>query len=203
MENNKMNVKRSKDKWYYDPRIDQKYQMGPATYSKNDIDRGHLVRRRDPVWGDAAKEANKDTFHFTNCSPQHKNFNQKTWLELEDYLLNNADNSKLKVTVFTGPIFRADDMLYRGVQIPAEFWKVAVIVKKDGKLSATAYLQSQKNLLDDLEFAYGKYKTYQVPVSKIEALTGLDFGNLRNHDPIGQIESTIGREIETFDDIKL
>ena len=34
-------------------------------------------------------------------------------------------------------------------------------------LSATAYLQTQKNLIEDLEFAYGEYKTYQVPLSKI------------------------------------
>jgi endonuclease G, mitochondrial len=191
------------DKWYFDPRIEKKYQCGPEIYADNDLDRGHLVRRSDPVWGELAKEANEDTFHFTNCSPQHKNLNQKTWLDLEDYILNNAQNHKLKATVFTGPVFRSDDILYRGVQIPAEFWKVAVIVKEDGNLSATAYLQSQQNLIDDLEFVYGEYKTYQVPVSKIEALTELDFGNLRNHDPIARLESTIGHIIENLEDIKL
>ncbi|MGM0878894.1 MAG: DNA/RNA non-specific endonuclease [Bacillota bacterium] len=201
--NQLIEIKRKKDKWYFDPRIEQKFQGGPELYEDNDLDRGHLVRRRDPVWGDSAKEANEDTFHFTNCSPQHKNLNQKTWLDLEDYILNNAENSKLKVTVFTGPIFRSDDVMYRGVQIPAEFWKVAVIVKEDGSLSATAYLQSQKELIEDLEFAYGEYKTYQVTVSKIEALTGLDFGDLRNHDPKARLESTIGHVIKTSEDIKL
>ncbi|TKI12518.1 endonuclease [Bacillus wiedmannii] len=200
--------KNSKDigrenQWHFDPRIDKQYQCGDELYANNDLDRGHLVRRRDPIWGDSAEEANKDTFHFTNCSPQHKDLNQKTWAELENYILNNAKNFNLKVTVFTGPIFRSDDMIYRGVQIPAEFWKVAVMIKEDGNLSATAYLQSQKNLIDNLEFAYGKYKTYQVPVSKIEALTGLNFGELRNHDPINQLESTIGLVIETPEDIKL
>ncbi|MDM5154408.1 DNA/RNA non-specific endonuclease [Bacillus sp. DX1.1] len=197
-----IDIKREKDKWHFDPRIETRFQCGSELYQGNDIDQGHLVRRRDPVWGNAAKEANEDTFHFTNCSPQHKNLNQKTWLDLENYILNNAENSKLKVTVFTGPIFRSDDIVYRGVQIPAEFWKIAVIVKEDESLSATAYLQSQKNLIDNLEFAYGEYKTYQIPVSKIEALTGLDFGNLRNHDPIARLESTIGHVIETSEDIK-
>ncbi|MEH7050100.1 DNA/RNA non-specific endonuclease [Bacillus pseudomycoides] len=197
-----IDIKREKDKWHFDPRIEKKFQCGPELYQDNDIDQGHLVRRRDPVWGNVAQEANKDTFHFTNCSPQHKNLNQKTWLDLEDYILNNAENSKLKVTVFTGPIFRSDDIVYRGVQIPAEFWKIAVIVKEDDRLSATAYLQTQKNLIDNLEFAYGEYKTYQVPVSKIESLTGLDFGDLRHHDPITRLESTIGHVIEAAEDIK-
>lgn len=188
---------------FFDSRIDQKYQCGPELYANNEIDKGHLVRRRDPIWGDLAQKANKDTFHFTNCSPQHKNLNQKTWLDLEDYILEKAEKFNFKATVFTGPVFRSDDVTYRGVQIPAEFWKVAVMVKEDGKLSATAYLQSQKHLIDDLEDAYGAYKTFQVPVLKIEELTGLDFGKLRNYDPISRVEGSIGHVIETSEDIKV
>ncbi len=191
------------DKWYFDSRIEVKYQCGPDLYKNNSLDRGHLVRRRDPVWGDSAKKANKDTFHFTNCAPQHSKLNQKSWLDLENYILDNAENSNLKVTVFTGPVFRTDDIIYRGVQIPAEFWKIAVIVKKDGNLSATAYLQTQKSLIEDLEFAYGEYKTYQVGILKIEAITGLNFKDLRNFDPLNQLESTIGYVINATGDIKL
>lgn len=197
-------INRNADQWYFDPRLDRKYQSGPELYENNDLDRGHLVRRLDPVWGENANEANKDTFHFTNCAPQHKNLNQKSWQDLEDYILKNADRHDLKVTVFTGPVFRADDRLYRGqFQIPAEFWKVVVMVKDGGALSATAYLQTQKNLIEDLEFAYGKYRTYQVPVANIEQLTGLDFGELRKHDPIARIEATVGRAIERAEDIRL
>ena len=197
-------LKRAKDKWYFDPRIDSKYQCGPALYDTNDLDRGHLVRRLDPVWGELAGKANEDTFHFTNCAPQHKNFNQKTWQELEDYILNNSRNHQLKVSVFTGPVFRSDDVVYRDqFQIPAEFWKVAGMGKEDDMLSATAYLQTQKNLIHDLEFAYGQYKTYQVPITKIENITGLDFGNLRNYDPLGRTEAVVGHIIEKQEDIKI
>lgn len=201
---NRKDIKRSGDKWYYDPRISQAYQCGPALYSKNELDRGHLVRRLDPVWGEAADKANEDTFHFTNCSPQHKNLNQKTWLNLEDYILNNAGVHGLKVNVFTGPVFRTDDMVYRGeFKIPAEFWKVAVIVKADNTLSATAYLQTQKNLLTNLEFAYGAYETYQVPLAQIEALTGLSFGQLKTYDPLAVTEAGAARLIEGPDSLRL
>ncbi|MBP1918226.1 DNA/RNA non-specific endonuclease [Youngiibacter multivorans] len=187
---NRIELKRSGDKWYYDPRISKEYQCGPSLYSKNELDRGHLVRRLDPVWGSDADKANEDTFHFTNCSPQHKNLNQKTWLNLEDYILSNAAKHSMKVNVFTGPVFRSDDMVYRKeYKIPAEFWKVVVIVKDDESLSATAYLQTQKNLITNLEFAYGQYETYQVPVAQIEELTGLDFGKLREHDPMEGVEA--------------
>jgi endonuclease G len=184
------NLARDRDVWYFDPRIAREHQAGPDLYERNDLDRGHLVRRMDPVWGRSAATANEDTFHFTNCAPQHKHLNRRTWLALEDYILNNADNHDLKVSVFTGPVFRADDMPYRGVyQLPAEFWKVVVMVKPGRRLSATAYLQTQKNLIEDLEFVYGAMRTYQVPVSRIEAITGLDFGGLRNHDPLADTES--------------
>ncbi|MDO9325754.1 MAG: DNA/RNA non-specific endonuclease [Methanoregula sp.] len=197
-------LKRSKDVWYFDPRIEKSDQYGPELYESNELDRGHLVRRLDPVWGDEAVEGNEDTFHFTNCSPQHKNLNQKTWLNLEDYVGKNAKKYGLKVNVFTGPVFRSDDRVYRGqYRIPAEFWKLVVMVKDDGKLSATAYLQTQKNLIDNLEFAYSTYKTYQVPVATIEELTGLDFGNLRSCDPLANIESIAGRVIERVEDLRL
>jgi endonuclease G len=37
-----------------------------------------------------------DTFHFTNCCPQHERFNQgkNLWAGLEDYLLNRAADER-------------------------------------------------------------------------------------------------------------
>ena len=126
----------------------------------------------------SAKLSNDDTFHFTNCSPQHEDFNQNqtTWAGLEDYILENADNRDLKVSVFTGPVLAGDDEEFAGVQLPRQFWKVVVMVKESGELSATAYLLSQEELIAGLEvvpeeFSYGAYKTFQVPVRRIEELT--------------------------------
>lgn len=182
-------VKRSRDVWYFDPRMDRKYQLGPEIYKHRDIDRGHLVRRLDPVWGPEAKTADEDTFHFTNCSPQHSKLNQRTWLGLETYILDNAIAHDLKVTVFTGPVFGDDDKVLRGYRVPAEFWKVVVMVKADKTLSATAYIESQRDLVSNLEgFQFGKYQTYQVPVRQVETLTGLHFGDLAQHDPLQNLE---------------
>jgi endonuclease G len=180
---------RDRDVWYFDPRIERKYQMDPKVYKHPELDRGHLVRRVDPVWGRGAEKANEETFHFTNCSPQHKDLNRKTWLDLENYIFDKAKAYDKKVTVFTGPVFRGNDKVYLDkFAIPAEFWKVVAIVKTDGTLSATAYLQSQRVLISELkDFGYGEYKTYQVPVGEIESLTGLDFDKLREHDPLSHL----------------
>jgi endonuclease G len=200
-----VDVPRAHDKWFLDPRLDRDYQSDAELYVDNQLDRGHLTRRKDPAWGVLAKTANDDTFHFTNCVPQHKNFNQGPWRDLENYLLIHARQFNLKVTVFTGPLFRSDDRLYRGYRIPAEFWKVAVLIKSNTQLSATAYLQTQKNLLCDLDFHFGfsKCQTYQVPLSTIELLSQLDFGDLRQYDPLLRTNYFSGQTIEGPEDIRI
>ncbi|MGB7423961.1 MAG: DNA/RNA non-specific endonuclease [Ornithinimicrobium sp.] len=45
------------DEWRYDPRIPETLQVGEEVYADNHLDRGHLVRRRDPVWGSAVRAA--------------------------------------------------------------------------------------------------------------------------------------------------
>jgi endonuclease G, mitochondrial len=197
-------LERNNDVWYYEPRIEKQFQYGPELYFNNDIDRGHLVRRLDPVWGPNFKEANEDTFHFSNCSPQHKNLNQKTWLGLEDYILQNADVHDLKVNVFTGPVFNTNDLVYRGKYlVPSEFWKVVTIIKNDNTMSSTAYLETQKQLIADLKFVFGEYKTYQIQITKIESLTGLNFGNLRDFDPISKLKAFPVKIINNEKDIVL
>ncbi|KDN18078.1 DNA/RNA non-specific endonuclease [Amycolatopsis rifamycinica] len=206
-------LRREADHWSLDPRVAVTEQIGEEIYRDNPLDRGHLVRRLDPAWGETepiAQLGNDDTFHFTNCAPQHKDFNQNktTWAGLEDYVLNNADNHDLKVSVVTGPVLAADDDHYRGVRLPRQFWKVVAMVKADGTLSATAYLLSQAELIQGLEaateFDYGAYRTYQVPVTRIAELTGLSFGDLPAADPLTRFESTNpAQEIRTPADLVL
>jgi DNA/RNA endonuclease G (NUC1) len=192
--------------WRFDPRFDQALQAGDELYRDNDLDRGHMVRRLDPVWGgdNEAHAANEDTFHFTNSCPQHKDLNQKTWNDLEDYVLQNAGQFRLRINVFTGPVFRADDPDYRGFQLPLDFWKVVVMVKDDGTLSATAYTLSQRDLVTGLEFVFGEFRTYQIRLRQVEEWTGLDFGELRNFDPKDALESAGAPvEIKRPQDIQL
>ncbi|MCX5042974.1 DNA/RNA non-specific endonuclease [Aldersonia sp. NBC_00410] len=191
------NPVRETDRWIRDPRIAADEQTDEAVYASNPLDRGHLVRRLDPAWGPAAKAANDDTFHFTNCTPQHHDFNAGStlWLGLEDYVLRSAQSNGLKVSVFCGPVLAADDPPYRGIALPRQFWKVVTIVTSAGRLSSTGYLLSQEALLDEFaagaeEFSYGAYRTYQVPVRRIADLTELDFGAQTAADPLERIEST-------------
>lgn len=198
-------IPRTKDRWVYDGRIPLSQQIGNELYASNLLDRGHLVRREDPNWGEDAQRANEQTFHFTNCSPQMAGFNQVTWLSLENYILLNARSWKERASVFSGPVFAPTDREYRGVKIPEAFWKVVAFLSDEGLPSATAYIIGQSKELTKLEAAYGRFKTYQCSIQQIEALTSLDFGDLRNFDGFSNSEAagqpTIVREVNGPADI--
>jgi endonuclease G len=201
-----LNLRRSRDRWTLDPRLDRAHQAGDELYRQNDLDRGHLVRRLDPVWGDPeeAQRANEDTFFYTNAAPQHARLNQGHWNDLEDYILNNANALDLRVSVFTGPVFLEDDPDYQGFRLPQRFWKVVVVVNGEThKLHATAYMLSQRDLLTGIEFVFGQFRTYQVPISEVERQTHLRFDKLRRYDPLKDRETFAIREITSLRDIVL
>ena len=203
--------RRDSDRWIMDPRLPREEQTGEDVYRDNPLDRGHLVRRLDPAWGTKAQAANDDTFHFTNATPQHHDFNAGStlWLGLEDYVLNNTDNRDLAVSVVSGPVLHEDDPPYRGVALPRQFFKVVAMVTTAGALSATAYLLSQEALLDEFtarpeEFSFGAYRTFQVPVRRIADLTGLGLEPYIAGDPLGRLEArSLPREIVRPEDILL
>lgn len=82
--------------WFPDARISSSVWLDNSFYSEwsSFFDHGHLTRRTDPNWGTAeeAERANADTYHFTNCSPQHFRFNESTkfWQGAEQYVLENG-----------------------------------------------------------------------------------------------------------------
>lgn len=183
------------DDWHLDDRVPPGEQCGPELYARNDLDRGHLVRRRDPVWGDeaTAARANVDTFAYPNAAPQAASFNQSAelWAGLEDYVLEHARTQGQRLSVLTGPVLAVDDPVYRGVQLPQLFWKIAAW-NDSGRLATTGYVLDQTPQLDEVDLRaaterelaadrpppLGPFRTFQVPVGDIAARTGLGLGPL-------------------------
>jgi endonuclease G len=194
-----VNLERGDD-WHLDPRVPADEQAGPELYARNDLDRGHLVRRRDPVWGDlaVARKANFDTFAYPNAAPQASAFNQGEllWVGLEDHVLEYARAHGHRVSVFTGPVLADDDPVYRGVQIPRTFWKVAAWASGD-ELHATAFVLDQTPFVRTLQVGtpdLGAFRTFQVPVVDVEALTGIDLGPLVGADVLAPVGALADRE---------
>ena len=225
-------IKRHNSTWYHDLRIPREIQLDREDYGDSKIDRGHLVRRFATNWGETEEEAqraNLDSYHYTNASPQHASFNRsrERWLGLENYILENSRTYGFRANVFTGPIYTPDDreLGNTGAPLPANFFKLVTMLAEDSdevvRLHATAYVLSQGQFINDLlrgmgvtetaeGFEYGAFKTFQVRVSDLEAMTGYDFGDLRDFDPLARAageESAMARkpvvEIDYFEQIRI
>ncbi len=189
------------------------------------FDRGHLVKRLDPCWGSQADAliAERDTFHWTNAAPQTSAFNQgkaksllgqkegRLWQGIENYILRNAWAMDTKVSLFTGPVFKADDPVYSDktgemeIQVPLVFWKV-LVWSEAGKLKSLALKADQtktmqkrdgnESLVEDDQLALMEH--FLTTVAKVEELTGFEFG-----EAVSNADLRKGRrdaEPEKFDD---
>ncbi|MFJ6784403.1 DNA/RNA non-specific endonuclease [Streptomyces yangpuensis] len=194
-------------KFVKDARLPDEAQIGNELYEDNPLDRGHLARRADLLWGAPleAKKANKDSFHYTNITPQMEDFNQSSkrgvWGRLEDALFAEVEVDDLKVSAFGGPVFQEDDRFYRDVQIPREFWKVLAYVEQ-GQLKAKAFLLTQNlNQLEALEL--DEFRVFQVALSEVESRGRFRFpAALRNADTLTVPESLAARApLENLADI--
>ena len=186
-----------KDNWRNDERV-KDYQWGKELYSapKSDFDRGHMTKREDVQWGETigiALNAADSTFYYTNAVPQHKDLNRDIWRSLEDYILHTeTKQNELRVCVFTGPVLSRSNPYFvtpindKQIQIPSLFWKVVVFQKEDGNLYRVGFMMSQNKLLsknaiveelesdNELFMQFDDADTYQVNISLIEDITGLE-----------------------------
>jgi endonuclease G len=182
------------DDFRLDPRLPAEAQTGEDVYAGNDLDRGHLARRSDLLWGsiDEARTASHDSFFFTNIAPQMDDFNQSgldgVWGLLEDAVLEQAGLERRRLTLFGGPVLTEADVIYRGVLIPGAYWKVVVYVL-DGVLSARCFVLAQEVDPLRLSVTLDDFATYEVSLEDLEALLSLSFGSL--HAPAVAVSADV------------
>lgn len=221
------------DKWVPDKRIAAEAQIFDADFYKpaGNIDRGHIVRREDNAWGESASEiefANSDTFHWTNCTPQHEAFNQADpgrndgtyagmhglWGDFENYIQQSRKGDDTKCCILAGPVLDKDDPAADfgsgPIQYPLRFWKVVCVVEPketsgatENKLQAFGFVLSQKPVVDRFgieAFGPGRFKRYQVSLGEITRLTGVVFDQAL-HEADALKGATTGRRIARLDQI--
>ncbi|MEM7717177.1 MAG: DNA/RNA non-specific endonuclease [Cyanobacteria bacterium P01_A01_bin.68] len=204
-------VSRSRD-WNIDTRIGADFQLDNDYYRSNPWDRGHLARRASVAWGETqrdAKRASDDTFYYSNATLQHENFNQDEWLALENWVFELNLDSNGKVTVFSGPVYGDFSRTItppgrEPALIPSAFFKVVCFMNKDSnQLDVRAFLmfQDEEALADKMGNKMFNFQNYQVTITEIERLTGLEFDDeiyeknplLFNENPEKQEELNIDR----------
>ncbi len=172
--------------WFVDPRVGLSNQIGSEIYKSNPWDRGHLTRRTAVTWGTKylAKRASNDSCSYANASMQHENFNQDEWRVPETIVQYFKKDKNGRISIFTGPVFTQTDRwytrrtLHQMARIPSGFWKVVAYIGKDSnRLECQAYVlyQDANFLLDKRGRHNLVIRNYQVTITEIEQLTGLEF----------------------------
>jgi len=157
---------------------------GSATnedYSKSGYDRGHLAPAADMKWSETAM---KESFFYSNMSPQVPSFNRGIWKKLEEKLRDWAIAYD-SILIVTGPILNGNlkKIGINEVCVPDFYYKVIIDFKKD-KSKAIGFIMpnsaGSKPLSD-----------YAKTIDDVEKQTGIDFFSQFNSEFEEKLESKI------------
>jgi len=175
----RLNVVKTKRRGSF--RIDKLVTTGSASledYRKSGYDRGHMVPAADMKWSEVAM---RETFYFSNVSPQTNKFNGGIWLDLEKKVRDWAKDNE-SVYIVTGPVI-VDSNIRIGpsrVTVPEYFYKVILDISPPDYKGIAFLLQS------NLE--KGDIFNYAVTIDSLENFTGLDFFANLDDQMIEEIE---------------
>lgn len=133
------------DAWAWDPMIPPQYST-ESMFKKSGYDRGHLVASYDRVY---SREANMQTFYYSNMSPQLPSFNQKYWSKLEQQVQSWGRNKSFRDVLYVakGGTIRDDQVENTKVKgrivVPKYYW-MAMVVKKGATYHGLAFWLEHK-----------------------------------------------------------
>jgi len=155
-----------------------------SDYSGSGFDRGHMCPHSDRA---ANQDMSYATFVMTNIIPQAPNVNRKAWAQLEVYCRDLVKRHN-RLYVLSGPIGRggtgskgfAESLPKGQVTVPAECWKVIVVVPEDGSPESAASISASDRVIavdmpNDQTQVGEIWDTYRCRPINIEQKTGLHF----------------------------
>jgi endonuclease G, mitochondrial len=144
---------------------DPKIATGTADdedYQGSGYDRGHLVPAEDMAWSATSM---KESFYYSNMTPQVPAFNRGVWRRLEELTRFWASYHD-SIFIVTGPVLTGNLPTTGRVSVPEYFYK-AILEYNNNEVKAIGFLLPNKASSATL-------KNFALPVDSIEKLTGLD-----------------------------
>lgn len=183
------------DAWDVDPVLPKNDQVDNSYHTNDGFDRGHICASEDRVY---CNEANKQTFYFSNMSPQLNAFNGGYWAKMENlvqrwgrstqqgtfdtlYVAKGGTLNKLLIN-FTSPIkgndgvtptTNAQGFTVKGLACPAYYY-MAVLAVKDGNYQAIGLLVPHDQNLNKTPSA-AELQTRAMSIAQLQEETGIDF----------------------------
>lgn len=149
-------------------------------YVNSGYDRGHICPSGDNRW---SREAQVQSFLYTNCCPQLRNLNTGDWRELEEKCRVWAQRYG-DIYIVSGPLLLNKKHKTIGknkIVVPEAFFKVVLCMR--GKPKAIGFIYRN-------EPANKKMSSYVNTVDDVERITGLDFFPALPDDVERKVEAT-------------
>ena len=169
--------------WNVNPQISEDLQVTPSYPSG--YDRGHQIPN---ALRNGETSMQKQTYYYTNSTPQLKEFNQGIWQNLETAERTIIDNSSASPTdtlyIVTGPVYKTKggnesvSTFTTGgktVSVPNFYFRVILKVRRNTSGTVTAASAIGFWMPHDTDTGADDYAQYACSVDSIEDKTGFDF----------------------------
>ncbi len=165
------------ESWTYDPKIPEEYQPNLKNSYSGSYDRGHQMASADRQ---ATSEMNRQTFYFSNMTPQLGTLNQRTWATFETAVRRQVCTDTLFVVTgadYNTTIGTTTDRDGMVCPLPGAYYKVMLRTKSGNTGKAVTECDASELQAIGFWFEHRAYDEIPTPVSvaTIEERTGFDF----------------------------
>ncbi|HKR58654.1 MAG TPA: DNA/RNA non-specific endonuclease, partial [Pyrinomonadaceae bacterium] len=174
------------DTFRADPQVPEDwFRVSEFDYVGSGFDRGHMVPNADRD-KETSTPINQATFLMSNMIPQSPNNNQGPWANLEAYLRTQLPANEIYIVAGgagTGGIGSASASVVNtiadgNVTVPAQTWKVALIMPKgsgDDISRVTCSTRTLAVIMPNIQGLSTNWEDFITTVDSVETLTGYDF----------------------------
>jgi len=168
------------NKFLTDPLV-KEHSSGDADYDGSGYDRGHLASAEDMSW---SRTTMKESFYYSNMSPQVPAFNRGVWKRLEE-LVRYWSSAYDSIYVVTGPVLTKGlpTIGPDALAVPQYYYKVILEYNPKGVRGIGFVLRN--------EASAATLKSFAVSIDSVEHLTGIDFFPRLPDDVEEKIESNV------------
>ena len=168
------------DKFITDPLVTTG-SANNADYSGSGYDRGHLAPAADMGWSSTTM---KESFYYSNMSPQDPAFNRGIWKSLEELVRSWAVQNGA-VYVVSGPVLTTGLPVIgmNNVSVPKYYYKVILDYTEPG-IKGIGFILPNEGSKQPLQ-------SFAVSIDSVESVTGIDFFPLLPDEKERFIEKTL------------
>lgn len=151
------------DKFLPDPKIS--FTNHDIDYALSGYDRGHLAPAGDMSWDENVM---KESFYYSNMSPQVPAFNRGIWKRLEDQARKWAIENEALLIV-SGPILNSplQKLGPNKIAIPSKYFKI-VVDYCEPELKGLAFIMNNEGSTLPLQH-------FAVSIDSVQKITGINF----------------------------